>query len=147
MTHGVLKLSMIIRRAEEKDTPVLEDLLLQFSEWPLQRDQTLHRIMRETTSELLVAESNQEIIGLIHQIFFLDPVHAGLNSYITSLFVKESHRKKGLGLRLLQKAIENAKKKGVIEVHVDTEENNVRAMEFYQKSGFKKVGVVFEYNP
>ena len=140
-------MSINIRRAEEKDTPVLEDLLLQFSEWPLQRDQTLHRIMRETTSELLVAESNQEIIGLIHQIFFLDPVHAGLNSYITSLFVKESHRKKGIGSQLLQKAIESAKKKGVIEVHVDTEENNVRAMEFYQKSGFKKVGVVFEYNP
>jgi len=140
-------LSLIIRRAEEKDTPVLEDLLLQLSEWTLQRDRTLHRIMRETTGELLVAESDQEIVGLIHQIFFLDPVHAGLNSYITSLFVKESHRKKGLGLRLLQKAIENAKKKGVIEVHVDTEENNVRAMEFYQKSGFKKVGVVFEYNP
>ena len=140
-------MSINIRRAEEKDTPVLEDLLLQFSEWPLQRDQTLHRIMRETTGELLVAESDQEIVGLIHQIFFLDPVHAGLNSYITSLFVKESHRKKGIGSQLLQKAIESAKKKGVIEVHVDTEENNVRATEFYQKSGFKKVGVVFEYNP
>ena len=140
-------MSLVIRQAEEKDTPVLEDLFLRFSAWPLQRGQTLRRIVRETTSELLVAESNQEIVGLIHQVFFLDPVHAGLNSCITSLFVKEPHRKKGIGSQLLQKAVENAKKKGVIEVHVDTEENNARAIEFYQKHGFKKAGVVFENNP
>jgi len=140
-------LSIIIRRAEEKDTPVLEDMFLKFSEWPLQRGQVLRRIVKETTSELLVAESNQEIVGFIHQVFFLDPVHAGLNSYITSLFVKESHRKKGIGSQLLKKAVENAKKKGVIEVHVDTEENNARAIEFYLKREFKKAGVIFENNP
>jgi len=141
------KLSIVIRQAEEKDTPVLEDLFLQFSEWPLQRGQTLRKIMKETTSELLVAESNQKIVGLIHQIFFLDPVHAGLNSYITSLFVREPHRKKGIGSQLLKKAMENAEKKGVIEVHVDTEEDNTRAIDFYQKHGFKKVGVILENNP
>lgn len=147
ITYEVKKLPIIIRRAEEKDTSALEDLLLQFSGWPLRRGQTLRKIMKETTSELLVAESNQEIVGLIHQVFFLDPVHAGLNSYVTSLFVKESHRKKGIGSQLLKKAIENAKKKGVIEVHVDTEENNIGAIEFYQKLGFKKVGIMFENNP
>jgi len=141
------ELSVVIRQAEEKDTPVLEDLFLQFSEWPLQRGQTLRKIMKETTSELLVAESNQEIMGLIHQVFFLDPVHAGPNSYITSLFVKEPHRKKGIGSQLLREAVENAKKKGVIELHVDTEEKNSRAIEFYQNHGFKRVGVVFENNP
>ena len=140
-------MSIIIRRADEKDIAVLEDLFLQLSEWSLQRGQTLHRIVKETASELLVAESNQEIVGLIHQVFFLDPVHAGLNSCITSLFVKEPQRKKGIGSQLLQKAIENAKKKGVIEVHVDTEENNVRAIKFYQKHGFKKAGIIFESNP
>lgn len=138
---------LIIRQAEEKDTPALEDLFLQFSEWPLQRGQTLRKIMKETTSELLVAESNREMVGLIHQIFFLDPFHAGINSYITSLFVKEPHRKEGIGSQLLKKAIENAKKKGVIEVHVDTEENNTNAIEFYQKHGFKKVGIIFESKP
>jgi ribosomal protein S18 acetylase RimI-like enzyme len=141
------RLSFVIRRAEEKDIPVLEDLFLEFSEWPLQRGQTLRKILKETTSELLVAESNQEIVGLIHQVFFLDTVHAGLNSYITSLFVKEPHRKKGIGSQLLKKVIENAKKKGVVEVHVDTEENNTKAIEFYQKHGFKKVGVIFENKP
>ena len=140
-------MSVIIRRAKEEDTPVLEELFLKFSEWPLQRGQTLRKIVKETTSELLVAESNQEIVGFIHQVFFLDPVHAGLNSYITSLFVKESHRKKGIGSQLLKKAVENAKKKGVIEVHVDTEENNARAIEFYLKREFKKAGVIFENNP
>jgi len=137
----------IIRQAEEKDAPALEDLFLQFSELSLQRGQTLRKIMKETTSELLVAESNQEIVGLIHQVFYLDPFHAGLNSYITSLFVKKPYRKKGIGSQLLKKAIENAKKKGVIEVHVDTEENNANAIEFYQKHEFKKVGVIFERNP
>ena len=105
------KLSIVIRRVEEKDTPVLEDLFLQFSEWPLQRGQTLRKIMKETTSELLVAESNQEIVGLIHQVFFLDPVHAGLNSYITSLFVKETHRKKGNRFTATPKSISKCQEK------------------------------------
>jgi len=125
----------------------LEDLFLQFSEWPLERGETLRKIMKEPTSELLVAESNQEIVGLLHQVFLLDPVHAGINLYITSLFVKQHYRKKGIGSQLLKKAIENAKKKGVIEVHVDTEEKNAKAIKFYQKHGFKKAGVIFENNP
>ena len=145
--RGSDQLPIIIRQAKEEDTPVLEDLYLQFSQWPLERGVALRKIVKEKTSELLVAESNQEIVGFIHQIFFLDPVHAGLNSYITSLFVKEPYQGKGIGSQLLQKAIENAKKRGVIEVHVDTEENNAKAVEFYQKRGFKKAGVMFESNP
>jgi len=140
-------LSIIIRRAEEKDIPVLEELFLQFSDWPLQREQTLRNIMKDPTSELLVAESEQEIVGLLHQIFFLDPFHAGLNSHITSLFTKEVHRKKGIGTQLLKKAIENAKQRNVVEVHVDTEEENASAIAFYQKHGFTKAGVMFETNP
>ena len=125
----------------------MEDLFLQFSEWPLQRSQTLHKIMKDPASELLVAESDQEIVGLIHQIFFLDPFHAGLNSYITSLFVKEPHRQKGIGTQLLERVIEDAKKKGVVEVHVDTEDDNTEAIEFYQTHGFKKAGLIFESTP
>ena len=54
---------IIIRQAKEEDTPVLEDLYLQFSQWPLERGLTLRKIVKEKTSELLVAESNQEIVG------------------------------------------------------------------------------------
>jgi len=137
-------LSLVIRRAKLKDVKVLEDLLLQASDLPLERSEILRKVMKDTHSELIVSESNGEVVGFIHQIFVLDPFHGGLNSYIVNLFVKESRRNMGIGAQLAKKALKNAEKKGVIEVHVDTEESNVNAIRFYEEYGFRKVGIMLE---
>jgi len=50
----------------------------------------------------------------------------------------------GIGEQLIEKAIETAKQKGTIEIHVDTEENNRNAVRFYEKHGFEKIGIMFE---
>jgi len=70
-----------------------------------------------------------------------------VNSDITSLFVKEEHRRKGIASQLMQKAIENAKRRKVIEIHVTTREDNQKAIRFYQEHGFTREGVLFELNP
>jgi len=123
---------------------LLENLFLQASNLPLERSKILRKVMKDANSELIVSESNGEAVGFIHQIFVLDPSHGGINSYIVNLFVKESCRTKGTGSQLVRKALKNAEKKGVIEVHVDTEEGNVNAIKFYERHGFRKVGIMFE---
>ncbi|NIQ05105.1 MAG: GNAT family N-acetyltransferase, partial [Candidatus Korarchaeota archaeon] len=70
-----------------------------------------------------------------------------VNSDITSLFVKEGYRRRGIASQLLQKAIQNAKKRKVREIHVTTREDNNTAIRFYEKLGFKKEGILFETNP
>lgn len=140
-------MSIAIRLAIEEDIPVLEELFLEFSSWNLQRSETLLKAIKDPNGELLVAESNGQVVAFLHQIFFIDPLHAGLNSDITSLFVKEGCRRKGIALSLVEKAVENAKRRNVIEIHVTTRESNRTAMELYEKLGFTKEGILFERNP
>jgi len=140
-------MKVTIRKAKEEDIQVLEDLFLDFSDWNLSRRKILHEAINDPTGELLVAESADQTIGFLHQVFFVDPLHAGLNSNITSLFVKEEFRRTGIASSLVQKAVESAKRREVIEIHVTTRENNQPAIRFYEKLGFTKEGVLFEKNP
>lgn len=140
----LIDLSLVIRRAKLKDLGILEDLFLQTSNLPLERGEILRKVLKDANSELIVSEFNGEVVGFIHQIYVVDPFHGGLNSYVVSLFVKESCRKMGIGSQLVRKALESAEKRGVIEVHVDTEESNMNTIRFYEKHGFRKVGIMFE---
>jgi len=135
------------RHARQEDVRVLERLFEEFSRWQLERSDSIRKAIDNPDGELLVAEVDDKIAGFIHQVFFEDPLHASLNSLITDLFVKEEHRKKGIGSELLKRALETAKTKEVKEVHVTTREENHRAMKFYEKHGFDRAGVLFEMNP
>jgi ribosomal protein S18 acetylase RimI-like enzyme len=137
-------LSTVIRHAKLKDVKALEHLFLQHSNLPLERSEILRKVLKDANSELIVSEANGEVVGFIFQIFILDPFHGGVNSYIMNLFIRESYRDIGIGSQLIKKALENAEKRGVIEVHVDTEEDNVNAIKFYEKHGFRKVGIMLE---
>lgn len=140
-------MSMTIRKASEEDISVLEDLFSRFSNWNLHRRESLKEAINDANGELLVVQIDDQIAGFLHQVFFADPLHAGLNSDITNLFVKEEYRRRGVGSSLVQKALENAKRRNVIEIHVTTREDNKVAMKFYQKLGFTREGVLFEKNP
>jgi len=137
-------MSLVIRNAKLKDVKVLEDLFLQASSLSLERGEILRKVLKDVNSELIVSEFNGKVVGFIHQIFILDPFHGGLNSYIVNLFVEESCRNMEIGSQLVRKALKNAEKKGVIEVHVDTEESNENAIRFYESHGFRKVGIILE---
>lgn len=138
---------MIIRKAREEDISVLEDLFSRLSNWNLLRRESLREAINDSNGELLVVQIDDQIAGFLHQVFFIDPLHAGLNSDITSLFVKEEYRRRGVGSSLVQKALENAKRRKIIETHVTTREDNKVAIRFYQKLGFTREGVLFEKNP
>jgi len=140
-------MSITIRVARVEDIPVLEELFLDFSNWNLQRSEILLKAIKDSNGELLVTESNGQVVAFLHQIFFIDPLHAGLNSDITSLFVKEGYRRKGIASSMIEKAVENAKRRNVIEIHVTTRENNENTMKFYEKLEFTREGILFEKNP
>ncbi|MGD8565272.1 MAG: GNAT family N-acetyltransferase [Candidatus Bathyarchaeota archaeon] len=140
-------MKVTIRKARKEDIQVLEELFLEFSSWNLDRQKSLHKVIDDPNGILLVAEYNDQVVGFIHQVFFMDPLHAGHNSDITNLFVKEKFRRKGIASSLVQKALEDAKRRKVVEIHVTTRKNNLKAINFYQELGFKMEGLLFEKNP
>ena len=60
--------------------------------------------------------------------------------YVDILWVQENHRRRGLGSNLLQKAEEEARRRGCHHVHLDT--MSWQAPDFYKKHGYEIIGVL-----
>ena len=60
--------------------------------------------------------------------------------YIDILWVREEHRRQGVGSRLLTEAEKEAMRRGCHHVHVDT--MSWQAPMFYQKHGYEVIGVL-----
>jgi ribosomal protein S18 acetylase RimI-like enzyme len=140
-------LETVLRLAVQEDLKALERLFEEFSGWRRERSASILKAVTNPSTELLVAEHNHHIVGFLHQVFFEDPLHAGTNSFIIDFFVEAEFRKKGIGTSLLKQSMENAKRRQVKEVHVTTREDNKKAIQFYEKLGFERAGVLFEFNP
>jgi streptothricin acetyltransferase len=57
--------------------------------------------------------------------------------YIEDLMVCSKHRKHGIGTKLIDIAVEWAKKGGMLGLMLETQDNNLVACRFYHKCGFK----------
>lgn len=55
---------------------------------------------------------------------------------LKSLYLYRAYQGKGLGYRLLSKAIEYAREKGYLEMYLDTLSTSERAIRLYQSAGF-----------
>ena len=60
--------------------------------------------------------------------------------YVDILWVHESHRKKGIGTKLLSEAEKEAVRRGCHHVHLDT--MSWQAPEFYKKHGYEVIGIL-----
>lgn len=61
---------------------------------------------------------------------------------ILTLFVDTSHRRKGIGKKLVRAVEEVTKEKGISEIFVDTKLRNTKAQAFYIALGFIKRAVI-----
>ena len=60
---------------------------------------------------------------------------------IVSVAVKETHRKKGLGTKLIEAMVEHGKRDGISRFTLEVREDNTPARALYKKCGFVEVGV------
>ena len=65
---------------------------------------------------------------------------------IENMGIVPNYRLKGISSRLIEKVLELAKGRGFQKVYVNTYIENERAINFYEKSGFKKIDVSLERN-
>ena len=79
-----------------------------------------------------VAESGGKILG------FAD-LRMGKNALVRGLAVEEKWRGSGVGTALLEKAVEEARKKGYGTVYIKVQPENLEAVRVYQKIGFAAV--------
>ncbi|MGF7056735.1 GNAT family N-acetyltransferase [Brassicibacter mesophilus] len=61
------------------------------------------------------------------------------SGYISELFIEEKYRGNGLALTLMEKAISWVKSKDADSIRLNVNSENLRAIRFYEKLGFKEV--------
>ncbi len=82
--------------------------------------------------EAIVAENNKEIIGFA-LYYTAYSTWKGVSLYLEDFYVKENHRKNGVGNLLFEKVIEIAKDKKVKRMDWQVLEWNSLALGFYEK--------------
>jgi ribosomal protein S18 acetylase RimI-like enzyme len=129
-----------IRPATELDLASVDALLREWLDLRKQRNSVFPDVVRN--AELIVAEEDGMVVGFIHYIMHNDIIDGGLNAFITAWYVSSSKRRRGIGSKLLRKAIEEAVGKGAVGIEAST--TNPEARRLYETHGFKQFnGEVF----
>ena len=98
-------------------------------------DGTFNRFIdnNQTRQNALVAESTDELVGLVHYIFHLDTWAIQEVCYLQDLFVIPQNRGKKIGQLLIEGVYERADKYGAPSVYWLTQEFNVQARKLYDR--------------
>jgi len=102
-------------------------------------EEFLTRRLATPTIHMTVAEEGRSIIGFA-SVKRVGPREAELSAIV----VLESATGRGVGTRLLRKAIDAARKRGFTSILVKTEVKNERAIRFYRNNGFTESGKALE---
>ncbi len=88
----------------------------------------------------LVAESEGELLGLVHYLYHRSTIAIAPDCYLRDLFTAQATRGKGIGRALIEGVYEQAKLAGVPRVYWQTHETNLTAQQLYdrvaERSGF-----------
>jgi ribosomal protein S18 acetylase RimI-like enzyme len=143
-----------IRDAEPEDLGKIADLVVRLKRLNEEFDPLLrvrddaHEVAKKEYQKaigsgndvVLVILNKGEIVGLlkasIKERKYYEPRMEGV---IEDFYIMPAHRRKSIGVRLLQKATDELKKKGAGLIVAEFPLQNKIAAEFYQKMGFRAV--------
>ena len=142
----------VIRRAVKADYQMIKGLVKELFDTLEIKDGMDEDLAQEKFEDMLsepkvmviVAEVNDKVIGYLTLNFNRSLLDAGDTAIIDELVVTEKERSKGVGRLLVDYAIEISKHSGCSDVGVGTEFGNMTAQKFYDKCGFKALGLIFE---
>lgn len=81
-----------------------------------------------------VVENDGEVVAYCGIYRILDEGH------ITNIAVKPEYQQQGVGTKLLTEVLEMSRSSGIVQVTLEVNEHNERAIKFYEKFGFRYSG-------
>ncbi|MCL1669872.1 GNAT family N-acetyltransferase [Elizabethkingia ursingii] len=131
--------NFLIRKATEKDTPVIFSLIKQLAEYEKLSDAVItseeelrHNIFYEGLSKVLIAEENNIPIGFALYFYNFSTFVGKAGLYLEDLFVEPAHRGKGYGKKLLVALAQIAKEKSCGRMEWSVLNWNKPSIEFYE---------------
>lgn len=140
---------MKIRKANKKDLSRLTRLSLEFHKLETRFDEDVvvneqsrkelgrqvKEIFKSPDQMIFVAQKDEEIIGYVVARFSPGLCTSGR---INEILVTKSERGKGIGTKLVERALSLLKKKGVKRVKLWVYKKNKKALTLYERLGFEK---------
>ncbi|MFT3894989.1 MAG: GNAT family N-acetyltransferase [Anaerolineales bacterium] len=97
------------------------------------------KISIDANHELIVAESNGEVIGTLHLMFLPSlSYRGGLRAQVESVRVDTKCQSQGIGSQMMKWAIANAQERGAHIMQLTTHKSREDAHRFYERLGFQK---------
>lgn len=140
----------MIRKFEEKDRQIYVEMAREF----YHSDAVLHPVPDEhfetTASEALKDDGYARIFMLEHEgvpagygltAKGYSQEAGGLLMWIEEIYIRKAFRSIGLGKEFFE-YIEKNMGEDIIRLRLEVEEDNIRAMSFYKKIGYKKLNYV-----
>ncbi len=129
-----------IRKGTEKDFPAILELIKElaaFEKGLKEVTNSVEKMQKEKNIfHSFVAEIDNKIIG-IAIYFFAYFTWVGKSLYLDDIYVKEDYRGQKIGIKLLKKIFEIAKKENCSRVRWQVLDWNYQAVKFYEKYGAK----------
>ncbi len=91
--------------------------------------------LNDPRHRLVIALDDHIVVGFVSAVIYLHPDKPAPELWINEVGVAPTHQRQGIGKRLLQAALENAKQAGCTEAWVLTERTNEAAMAMYKSAG------------
>jgi GNAT superfamily N-acetyltransferase len=130
--------------AKDKDLPQLVELLgvlfeqeAEFSPHAGKQEAALRLIMADPTrGKLYVARDGKRVVAMASLLFTISTAEGGKAALFEDLVVHSEYRKQGIGAKLLEYVIGQARAEGVLRITLLTDMQNERAQVLYRKLGF-----------
>jgi len=124
-----------LRAARPHDAPRISVLLDQLG-WVVAPEQVATELSASPTTEIVVAESDGDVVGFIAISTRRQFQRAGNLITIDTLVVDEAHRSRGVGEQLVGAAFEAAARWSAQAVELVSHVRRVDARRFYERLGF-----------
>jgi putative acetyltransferase len=102
-------------------------------------EEYLKELVSDSKLKFYVSEENGEITG-----FAVNRVQDGSTMELAGINIRDDLLEKGIGSLLISKCIDSARDAGFASMVVKTEASNERAISFYMKRGFVRIGNAVE---
>jgi GNAT superfamily N-acetyltransferase len=130
--------------ASIKDLPQLVELLVQLFEQEAEftpdaakQEAALRLIFSNPAhGKLFVAKDGSRVVAMASLLFTISTAEGGKAALFEDLVVRPDHRKQGIGAKLLEYVIAQARAEGVLRLTLLTDMQNERAQVLYRKLGF-----------
>ena len=134
----------LVREAEPADYEAVADLATELVAFHADREAAFDAALRSPDHDLIVAEMEGDLVGFGHLLTYDDLIHGARAADVLGLAVRKDMRRRGIGTALLREIVRLATKRGVGELHINTEPDNEAAKRLYASMGARMVGVQFE---